>query len=116
MVIGLFLLSPFIIPYYFNLKKAKVRQQIILNLIEKDKEIPAELFANPQKPKKASGSDLHKGIILIAFGLSLCIAVFIIFRVHSNFWTIGLIPTFIGLGYIISFRFDHSNKRKSEID
>jgi len=115
-LIGLFLLCPFIIPYYFNLKKAKGRQQIILKLIEKDKDIPTELFANPKKSQKSAGSDLRKGIILIAFGLSLCIAVFIIFRVHSNFWTIGLIPLFLGIAYIISFRLDHSNKGKSAID
>ncbi len=115
-LIGVFILSLFVIPYYFNLKKAKGRQQIILNLIEKNKDIPAELFANPQKPQKSTGSDLRKGIILIAFGLSLCIAVFIILKVHSNFWTIGLIPMFIGIGYIISFKLDHSGKNKSEID
>lgn len=115
-LIGLFLLCPFLIPYYFNLKKAKGRQQIILKLIEKDRDIPAELFASPKKPQKSTSSDLRKGIILIALGLSLCVTLFIIPRVQSNFWTIGLIPMFIGIGYIISFRLDHSNKSKSEID
>lgn len=112
-LIGLFILSLFVIPYYFNLKKAKGRQQIILNLIEKDKDIPDNLFAKPQKSRR---SDLHNGIILIASGLSLCIVVFIILRGHSNFWTIGLIPTFIGFGYVISFKLDQLNKSKSEID
>jgi hypothetical protein len=112
-LICLFILSLFVIPYYFNLKKAKGREQIILKLIEKDKDIPIELFA---KPQKATASDLRKGIILIAFGLGLCIAAFIILKVHSNFWTIGLIPMFIGIGYVISFKLDHSNKNKSEID
>lgn len=114
-LIGVFILSLFVIPYYFNLKKAKGRHQIILNLIEKGKDIPNDLFANPKKPQKPRGSDLHKGISLIAFGLSLCIVLFIL-RVHNNFWTIGLIPAFIGIGYIISFKLDHSYKRKSEID
>jgi len=114
-LLGLFILSPFIIPYYFNLKKEKGRQQIILNLIAKNKDIPAELLVNPQKPKKATGSDLHKGIILIALGLSLCIVISNL-KVHYHFWTIGLIPTFLGIAYLISFRLDHSNKRKSEID
>jgi len=113
---GVFILSLFVIPYYFNLKKARGRQQIILTLIEKGKDIPNDLFASPKKPQKSTSSDLRKGIILIAFGLSLCIALFIITRVQSNFWTIGLIPMFIGIGYIISFRLDHSNQSKSEID
>ena len=106
-LIGVFILSLFVIPYYFNLKKAKGRQQIILNLIEKDKDIPDNLFANPQKPQKSTASDLRKGIILIAFGLSIGIIIFVL-RIQSNFWTIGLIPVFIGIGYIISFKLDHS--------
>ena len=113
---GVFILSLFVIPYFFNLKKARGRQQIILTLIEKGKDIPSDLFASPKKPQKSTGSDLRKGIILIAFGLSLCIVLLIIPRVQSNFWTIGLIPMFIGIGYIISFKLDHSNKGKSEID
>jgi len=111
-LIGLFILSLFVIPYYFNLKKAKARQLIITKLIEKDIAIPKELLA---KPKKTRRSDLHNGIVYIAFGLSLCIVIFIL-RIHSNFWTIGLIPMFIGIGYIISFKLAHSSEIKSETD
>ena len=111
-LIGIFILSLFVIPYYFNLKKAKARQEIITKLIEKDIVIPKELLA---KPKKTKRSDLHNGIVYIAFGLSLCIVIFVL-RIHSNFWTIGLIPMFIGIGYVISFKLDHSFESKTEID
>ena len=111
-LIIIFILSLFAIPYYFNLKKANARQQIITKLIEKDIDIPKELLA---KPHKVGRSDLHKGVILITFGLSLCIVIFIL-RIHSNFWTIGLIPMFIGIGYIISSKLDQSFMSKSEID
>lgn len=111
-LIVLFILSLFAIPYYFNLKKAKARQQIITKLIEKDIDIPKELLA---KPRHIRRSDLHKGVVLTAFGLSLCIVIFIL-KINSNFWTIGLIPLFIGIGYIISFKLDQSFKSKSEID
>jgi hypothetical protein len=112
----LFVLSLFVIPYFFNFKKAKARQQIILKLIEKDKDIPLELFSNSSKPQKPIRSDLHKGIILIAFGLALCIVAFTFLKVHYRFWTIGLIPMFLGIAYLISFRLDRSYKGKSEID
>ena len=108
----LFILFLFVIPFYFNLKKAKTRQQIITKLIEKDRDIPNELLAKSPKTKR---SDLHKGIVLIAIGLSLCIVIFIL-RIHSNFWTIGLIPMFLGIAYLISFKLDHSFVSKSEID
>lgn len=109
----LFILSLFVIPYYFSLKRAKGRQQIILTLIEKDRDIPKELLAKPTKPGR---SDVHKGTLLIAFGLGLCIVAFTFLRVHYYFWTIGLIPLFLGIGYVISSRLDHSYKGKSEID
>jgi len=111
-LIVIFILSLFAIPYYFNLKKAKARQQIITKLIEKDLDIPKELLAKPQKIRR---SELHKGIVLITFGVSLCIVIFIL-KIHSNFWTIGLIPMFIGIGYVISFKLGQSFKSKSEID
>jgi len=114
-LIGIFILLLFVIPYYFNTKKAKGRQLIILNLIEKGKDIPDNLFANPKKPQKSTASDLRRGIILIAFGLSISVVIFVL-RIQSNFWTIGLIPVFIGIGYIISFKLSPSFKSKSEID
>jgi len=111
-LIGIFVLSLFAIPYYFNLKKVKARQLIITKLIEKDRDIPKELLAKPHNIRR---SDLHKGIILIAFGLSISIVIFVL-KNHSNFWTIGLIPVFIGIGYLISFKLDQAFKSKSEID
>jgi hypothetical protein len=111
-LIVIFILGLFAIPYYFNSKKAKARQQVITKLIEKDRDIPKELLAKPQKIRR---SDLHKGIILIAFGLSISVVIFVL-RIQSNFWTIGLIPVFIGVGYLISFKLGQSFKSKSEID
>ena len=111
-LIVIFFLSLFAIPYYFNIKKAKARQQIIAKLIEKDRDIPKELLAKPQKIRR---SDLHKGIILITFGLSISVVIFVL-RIQSNFWTIGLIPVFIGIGYLISFKLGQPFKSKSEID
>ena len=111
-LIIIFIVSLFAIPYYFNLKKAKGRQQIISQLIEKDREIPNELLA---KPRKARRSDLKKGINLMAFGLSISIVIFFL-KIGNNFWTIGLIPVFLGLGYLISFKLEKSSKGKSEIE
>ncbi len=107
-----FILSLYAVPYYFNSKKEKGRQQIILNLIEKDKDIPLELLA---KPKKVVRSDLHKGIQWTMLGLSLCLVVFILKSGH-NYWTIGLIPLFIGIGYLILSKLNASSQPKSEIE
>jgi predicted PurR-regulated permease PerM len=107
-----FVLLLITIPFYFNLKKTKGRQQIINDLIEKGREIPKELIS---ASVKSGRSDFHKGVILIALGLSISIVLFVL-KVANNYWTIGLIPTFIGIGYLISFKFDNSRKSKSEIE
>jgi len=109
-----FILALIVIPFYFNLNKAKGRQQIIKSLIEKDKEIPKELISASTNTGR---SDFHKGVILISLGFSLSLFLkFMGMGMGNHFWTIGMIPMFIGIGYLISYKFDSSNKIKSEIE
>ena len=113
-VLFTFILTILFIPFIFNYKKTKGRQLIINNLIEKGQEIPKELLL-PQV--KTSRSDFHKGIILISFGLSISIVLLALkIPVNIHLWTLGLIPLFLGIGYVISFKLDQSNQSKSEID
>ena len=111
-IVFTFILLILCIPFYFNFKKAKGRQLIISNLIEKGQEIPKELLT---PSKKNIRSDFHKGVILASLGLSICIVLFVL-EIANNYWTIGLIPIFIGIGYLISFKFDKSNKDRSEVE
>lgn len=106
-----FILLVLAIPFYFNFKKTKGHQLIINSLIEKGQEIPKELII---PVKRNVRTDFHKGIILIAMGLSVCIVLFVL-KIANNYWTFGLIPLFIGIGYLVSYKFDKSNKDKSEI-
>jgi hypothetical protein len=105
-----FILLALSIPLFFNYKKAKGRQLIINNLIEKGQEIPRELIL---PAKRNVRTDLHKGILLISLGLSVCIVLFVL-KLPNNYWTFGLIPLFIGIGYLISFKLDDANKDKSK--
>jgi Domain of unknown function (DUF6249) len=100
------------LPFYFNNKKTKGRYLLINNLIEKGSEIPKELIAPATKSVR---SDFHKGIILIALGISIII-VLLALKIGSNFWTIGLMPVFVGIGYLISYKFDNLSRRKNEIE
>ena len=107
-----FILLVLTIPFYFNFKKTKGRQLIINNLIEKGQEIPNELIV---PAKRNLRTDFHKGIILISFGLSVSVVLLSIkIPVNFNLWTLGLIPLFIGIGYLISFKLEKSNINKSE--
>jgi hypothetical protein len=97
----LFFLILISIPFYFNHKKVQEHQLIIRNLIEKGQEIPKELMASSSKPGR---SDLHKGVILIALGTGVIIVLRSL-EIGNNYWTIGLIPMLLGIGYLISFKF-----------
>lgn len=102
-VVFVFLLIVIFLPFYFNFKKVRGRQIIINNLIEKGKEIPDELLS-PSSTRTAR-SDLHKGVILFSLGLGICIVILVL-NIADNYWTLGLIPIFIAIGYFISFKFD----------
>ncbi|UCH14165.1 MAG: hypothetical protein JSV22_13810 [Bacteroidales bacterium] len=102
-VVFIFVLLVLYIPFYFNFKKVKGRQLIITNLIEKGKEVPDELLSPTLK--RTTRSDFHKAIILITLGLGIGIVILAL-KIENNYWTIGLIPIFIGIGYLISQMFD----------
>jgi len=98
------------IPFYFNYRRIKLRQQVISNLIEKGQEIPKELLSRPSVPGR---SDLHKGIILIGLGISIII-VLLSLNISNNYWTAGFIPLLLGIAYLISFKLDERKKMESE--
>ena len=76
---------------YFNKKK---RYILYAKFIENGKDIPMELL----DPKKEKTSNLKKGMLWSCFGLGFMIAMII-----TNFpgWTLGFIPIFVGIGYLL---------------
>ena len=100
------------IPYYFGMKKTRSMHALINSLVEKGHDIPKELIF-PAKKKSQLRNDFQKGIILVTLGLSICLVMFFV-KVEDNYWTIGLIPVFVGVGYMISHKFGASNNNKTE--
>lgn len=80
-------------------KHAQLQETLRL-MIEKGAEIPPELIAPPDPPYR----DLRRGVILVGVGL----AVVIFFGLEEGFaggeWALGLIPGFIGAGYLLIWR------------
>lgn len=70
-------------------------------MIEKGTEIPPELLT----PSVARYADLRRGLILTGAGSSLAIAIGLIDGFASGSWAVGLIPTFIGVGYLIVWKY-----------
>lgn len=104
-----FLIMLVVIPFYFNQRKSKSRLNLLSKFIDKDKDIPKELMLSEKKTR----SDLHRAIILISLGLSVGLFLYLL-KFEESYWTIGLIPTIIGIGYFLSFKFDKTNKSIQE--
>jgi len=104
-----FLLMLVIIPFYFNQRKSKSRLNLLGKFIDKDKDIPKELMFSEKEPR----SDLRRAIILISLGLSVGLFLYLL-NLEKSFWTIGLIPIIIGIGYFLSFKFVKNNKSIQE--
>jgi hypothetical protein len=80
-------------------KHARLQETLRL-MIEKGADIPPELIAPPVPPY----GDLRRGVILIGAGLSLVILVGLVWGFASGAWAVGLIPAFIGAGYLFIWR------------
>jgi len=73
------------------------RNQLIydtaVKLADKGQPVPPELFAHLNTP----GSDLRRGVVLAMFGIALSIT---LYEVGAP-WTFGLIPLFMGIGFLL---------------
>jgi len=78
---------------YFNKKK---RYILYAKFIENGKDIPMELL----DPKKEKTSNLKKGMLWLFFGLGFVLTLMIP-SFHHKLWTIGFIPIFVGIGYLL---------------
>jgi hypothetical protein len=97
LTILLVVISPLILRYR---RHAQVHETLRL-MIEKGAKIPPELLA----PPVAEYGDLRRGLILIGAGSSLSIAIGLINGFESGSWAVGIIPAFIGAGYLIVWRY-----------
>jgi hypothetical protein len=102
-----FLIMLVAVPFYFNQRKSNARFDLLTKLIDKDKDIPAELLM----PDRKQRSDLHKSLILICIGVGVGLFLFLL-KPEVKYWTIGLIPAIIGLGYFFSHKLD---KKKESV-
>jgi len=93
------------------------RHETIRAMIDKGLEIPGALLA-PQRARPAESPvlrDLRRGLLLICggLGLSACFGVVGIWNAEAARGTaLGLVPLFIGLGYVIVARLARKDERR----
>lgn len=78
-------------------------------MIEKGQPVPPELFLNPKIARPRN--DMRRGVILIAIGIG--ISVFFLSN-HQSAWPLGLIPTLMGVGYLIVWKAESSQRNNSK--
>jgi hypothetical protein len=90
---------------FFRHRQNAQRHQTLRVMIEKGAEIPPELLTPPVRPR----SDLRRGVVLVAGGIGVT-AFFALVKTGdaSGVWSLGLIPTLIGLGYLIVWKIEGS--------
>ncbi|HYX38191.1 MAG TPA: DUF6249 domain-containing protein [Oligoflexus sp.] len=118
---ALFFISLTIISFlliYFSFRKRREVLDTVRVAIQSGQTLPASfLEALESKPKPSPDSDLRKAILLLALGLS-AIGVFLsIPDADANqLWTIGLLPTLLGLGYLFLWRLSQKRQRAGSSD
>ena len=76
-------------------------QETLRLMIEKGAEIPPELLT----PPVSRYGDLRRGLVLVGAGLSVSIVIGLMNGIGTGSWALGLIPLFIGAGYLIVWRY-----------
>ena len=100
-----------------NRQRNQLQAELCAKAIEKGQTLPDNLFIQPKK----NGNPLNTGIICIAIGLGISLSLWLSTNVINNNFdnlsqlkfiaTIGIIPFFIGIGYLIIY---YIGKKQSE--
>ena len=91
-----------------KMARRKLTHETIRLMIEKGQPIPPELFLDPKKPH----NDLRTGVVLIAVGIG--IMAFYHASHIDNVSTLGLIPLLMGIGYIVVWKIQGSEKNNNK--
>jgi hypothetical protein len=87
-----------------NYARARSLHRTVQTMVEKGQPVPAALLAPPAVPRPRS--DLRRGVILIAIGISVMTFFVIDEGWHDSAWAFGLIPGLIGVGYLIVWKLE----------
>lgn len=97
-----------LIIFFFSYKAKKSRNDVFMKYAELGKAIPQEFLESEKKSKPT----LSRGIIQVGIGLGLMIFLYVFLK--KGIWTVGFIPLFIGIGYIIIHFIEKKTNRNNE--
>lgn len=106
-VLGIVLLS-----LLMGFRKERLRHETLRLMVERGAEIPVALLTGPAKRRS---SDLRKGAIWTATGLGTSAALAVLTQGQAGHpWAIGLVPTLVGLGYLLVWRLEGRQDASAE--
>jgi hypothetical protein len=108
-VFGSFTIVSFFVLYY-SFRKRREMLDTVRTAIQSGQTLPASfLEALESKPRPTPDADLRKAILLMALGLSGMGVLAALTDDGVRAWSIGLVPTLLGVGYLFLWR--QSQKR-----
>ena len=88
---------------WYKARRNQLLHETALKLAEKGQPVPPELFADQREPY----SNLRRGVVLVMLGLGICLALYL---VGMRFWAFGIIPMFMGVGYLIVWKLESGDR------
>ena len=88
---------------WYKSRKTRQIHETAMRLAEKGQPVPPELFLGADEPF----SDLRRGVVLLSLGLGLAL---FMYQVDKP-WSIGLIPAFMGIGYLVVWKLEAGRAR-----
>ena len=84
---------------WYKARRNQLMHETALKLAEKGLPVPASLFSDQTEPF----ASLRSGVVLLMLGLGISLALYLC---GIKFWAIGIIPLFMGLGYLIVWKLE----------
>jgi hypothetical protein len=103
-------LFAYLVLHYGNKNKNK-KMDTLLKIVEQGGDVNPELMGMLETPDGPT-SDLRKGVVWLAIGIPLTLAM-MLNNIGDDWATgfFGLIPVFIGIGYLIVMKYGHKTEK-----
>jgi Domain of unknown function (DUF6249) len=98
---------------YFGFSRNRMMHRTIRMMVEKGQPVPAALLA-PPPPAIRQRSDMRRGVVLATVGIGLMLFLGAVNEWDNGAWATGLIPFFIGAGYLLVWKLEGGNKPKTD--
>jgi hypothetical protein len=98
---------------YFGFSKNRIMHRTIRMMVEKGQPVPAALLA-PPTPAVRQRSDMRRGVVLSMIGIGVMVWLGAVNDWQGGAWSLGLIPFLIGVGYLLVWKLEGSQKEKTD--